>query len=366
MQKRLLPIGLVLLAFGSSASDETVHFGVEDANVTVIDSVAEAAYRQIQPGWDQMLSNGDDPWTGNNLTTNDFTGATALNGITWDFSITYESGDDGVQGFTFVMNEVDGSRTGSLVYDVNNPLNLQTPTGAFNAIMIEAFAGELLDPTSYVESAYMDISDLAFTSTLPSSGVIENPLSAYWPSPGNTEERKITWIASNADLSSIDWVLTGTVTGGHDCNGLGSAGCLSDDSVRMSLKFAEATVVLPEVFNVQIDVLPGDAANKVYPNKTGKLPVAVLSSAEFDGTQVDPATLKLGPAEASIAEAVSIEDADGANGNDTLARFNVEETGILCNDTEVVLSGETYAGEPIAGFDTIDATECETGGCHAY
>ena len=55
---------------------------------------------------------------------------------------------------------------------------------------------------------------------------------------------------------------------------------------------------------------------------------------------------------------------DGVNGNDTLASFNVEESGILCNDTEVVLSGETYAGDPITGFDTIDATECEFGHCH--
>jgi hypothetical protein len=98
----------------------------------------------------------------------------------------------------------------------------------------------------------------------------------------------------------------------------------------------------------------------------GKLPVAVLSSAEFDSTQIDPAKLKFGPAEASIAEAVSIEDVDGVNGKDTLAYFNVEESGILSNDTDVVLSGETYAGDPIAGFDTIDATECESGGCHAY
>ena len=117
---------------------------------------------------------------------------------------------------------------------------------------------------------------------------------------------------------------------------------------------------------VDIDVLPGDAANQVYPNKTGRLPVAILGSAEFDATQVDPASLKLGAGEAAIAEPVTISNVDGLFGDDTVARFNVAETGILCNDTEVTLSGETYAGEPITGTDTIDATQCETGGCHTY
>ena len=96
------------------------------------------------------------------------------------------------------------------------------------------------------------------------------------------------------------------------------------------------------------------------------MPVAILSSVEFDATQVDPATLKFGSAEAGVAEAVSIEDVDGLNGDDTRASFRVEESGIFCNDTEVSLTGETYAGDPITGVDSIDATECESGGCHAY
>jgi hypothetical protein len=121
-----------------------------------------------------------------------------------------------------------------------------------------------------------------------------------------------------------------------------------------------------DVPEVAIDVLPGDTANKVYPNKTGNLPVAILSSADFDATQVDPATLRFGSAEAPIAEAVSIGDLDGLHGDDTLAHFRVQESGIFCNDTEVLLTGETYTGELFAGVDTIDATECESGGCHPY
>lgn len=118
--------------------------------------------------------------------------------------------------------------------------------------------------------------------------------------------------------------------------------------------------------SVGIDVLPGDSANVVYPNRAGNLPVAVLSSASFDATQVDPATLRFGFWEASPEAAATITNVDGQFGDDTRVRFKVPQTGILCNDPDVSLSGETYAGEAITGFDLIDATDCEAGGCHVY
>jgi hypothetical protein len=117
---------------------------------------------------------------------------------------------------------------------------------------------------------------------------------------------------------------------------------------------------------VAIDVIPGDAANQVFPNRAGKLPVAILSSAEFDATQVDPATLRFGSAEASINDAVTITNVDGLFSDDTVAPFSVEESGIFCNDTVVMLSGSTYAGDGFAGSGTIDASDCEDGGCHVY
>ena len=124
---------------------------------------------------------------------------------------------------------------------------------------------------------------------------------------------------------------------------------------------------LTPVTEVDVDVLPGDSANVVYPTRLGKVPVVVLSSPEFDATQVDPATLRFAAADvAPVDEPVIIADVDGANGADTQVRFRVEESGILCNDTEVNLFGETYAGETVAGVDMIDASDCDEGSCHAY
>ena len=115
-----------------------------------------------------------------------------------------------------------------------------------------------------------------------------------------------------------------------------------------------------------LDVLPGDPANVVYPNKTGKLPVAVLSSATFDATQVDPATLRFGVGQATPTAPPVVANVDGQYGADTTARFQVFQSGIACNDTDVSLSGETYGGEQFIAEDAIDATQCAEGGCHVY
>lgn len=49
-----------------------------------------------------------------------------------------------------------------------------------------------------------------------------------------------------------------------------------------------------EHFPVDIEIKPTDNPNSVNPGSKGMLPVAVLSSASFDATQIDPATLLLG------------------------------------------------------------------------
>ena len=101
------------------------------------------------------------------------------------------------------------------------------------------------------------------------------------------------------------------------------------------------------LLDVGIDVLPGDPANQVYPNKAGKLPVAILSSPAFDASQVDPATVQFGAGQAAPAGPVLISDVDGLHGADATLKFPVDKSGIVCNDTEVDLTGETYGGEQV-------------------
>jgi hypothetical protein len=113
---------------------------------------------------------------------------------------------------------------------------------------------------------------------------------------------------------------------------------------------------------VAIDVEPADPNNLVYPNKSGKIPVLLKSSPEFDANQIEPNKLRFGPAGATKVAAPTYPA--GEHGTDMLVKFRVQDSGIFCNDTEVVLTGETFAGEVFGVTDDIDATNCEEGGCH--
>jgi hypothetical protein len=112
-------------------------------------------------------------------------------------------------------------------------------------------------------------------------------------------------------------------------------------------------------------VLPGDEANVVYPNKGGKLPIAILSSAEFDATQVYVSGLKINQ-QPYVAELVGVENVDGLHGPDLVTQFPVQSSAIFCDDTEVSITGYTNNGDSISGTGAIDATQCESGGCHPY
>jgi hypothetical protein len=113
---------------------------------------------------------------------------------------------------------------------------------------------------------------------------------------------------------------------------------------------------------VEIDVEPSDPSNVVYPNKTGKIPVLIKSSPEFDANQIKPTELRFGPAEAAKVGTPTYPAGD--DGTDMLVNFRTQDAGIFCNDTEVVLTGETFTGEVFSATDDVDATNCEEGGCH--
>lgn len=128
---------------------------------------------------------------------------------------------------------------------------------------------------------------------------------------------------------------------------------------------------LGPVTTVNMDVDPYSTANEILPSSDNPIPVAILSTrvsngdaVDFDATQVDPASLKFGLGEApNVALPWAVDE--GQDGDtDMLFAFRTQDAGIFCGDTEVSLTGETYAGELIRATDTITATDCTDTGCH--
>ena len=113
---------------------------------------------------------------------------------------------------------------------------------------------------------------------------------------------------------------------------------------------------------VTIDIKPGSSPNSINPFSSGVLPVAILTTDVFDALQVDITTMVFGPDGAGIPHQQGhVEDVDDDGDLDLIAFFRTQQTGIACGDTEATLGGETFAGDPVSGSDTINTVgkSCE-------
>ena len=97
------------------------------------------------------------------------------------------------------------------------------------------------------------------------------------------------------------------------------------------------------------------------------IPVAILTSDEFDATGVDHNTVAFGPNGATETHSNKLgvtrhqEDVDGDGDIDLVLHFRFGETGIACGDVEAELNGETFDGQAISGSDTIRTVAAGTG-----
>jgi CSLREA domain-containing protein len=114
--------------------------------------------------------------------------------------------------------------------------------------------------------------------------------------------------------------------------------------------------VPPQTLTVEIDIEPGEFPNVIDLGSKGKIPVAVLSTADFSAPQqVDTASLKFGRTgnEASLAFCSAPQDVNGDGLLDVLCHFSARKAGFQLGDTEGVLTGTTIVGVPIRGTDSV-------------
>jgi hypothetical protein len=116
---------------------------------------------------------------------------------------------------------------------------------------------------------------------------------------------------------------------------------------------------------VEIDIRPGADPNVINLGSHGVIPIAILSSADFDATEVDPGTIELSGATVAIR----------GQGNRLMAHEeDVKEDGLLdlvmqvetdnldpdaFQDGQARLTGETYDGVAIEGWGDITIVPAE-------
>jgi hypothetical protein len=103
-----------------------------------------------------------------------------------------------------------------------------------------------------------------------------------------------------------------------------------------------------------LDIKPGSDPNSIDPFSRGVIPVAILTTEDFDALTVDADSVLFGPNEAEKAhKRAHVEDVDDDGDLDLVLHFRTQDTGIAPGDTEACVTGQTYDGVPIEGCDSV-------------
>lgn len=105
---------------------------------------------------------------------------------------------------------------------------------------------------------------------------------------------------------------------------------------------------------VDIDIKPGVDTNLINPNSKGVIPVAILTTQNFDATQVDPLSVKFGANQTvEFHNQGHSENVDGDGDIDLLLHFKTQEVGTQNTDVQICLTGMTNDQIYIQGCDSI-------------
>lgn len=107
---------------------------------------------------------------------------------------------------------------------------------------------------------------------------------------------------------------------------------------------------------INIDVKPRDDVNYINPKSQGKTPIAILSTASFDASAVDPTTIKVAGASVSLKRngttASSLEDVNGDGLIDLVVHVDTQDLQLI-DPNQVLLECYTISGEYLWGTDEI-------------
>lgn len=113
---------------------------------------------------------------------------------------------------------------------------------------------------------------------------------------------------------------------------------------------------------IAIDIKPGKFPNNLDVKKDKQIPVAILTSDEFDASTVDPATVRFGPKGASGKQGRGHRiDVDRDGDVDLLLRFETRASGLTCSDISATVTGATVSGRRFEGSDSVRAVHCKSG-----
>lgn len=183
-----------------------------------------------------------------------------------------------------------------------------------------------------------------------------------------SKSREIQYISSNPQVATVT------------ADGLVEAVDPGATTITVTYKGKSVTVPVTVKFKkltVPIDIRPRGPRNIINLTGMGRLPVAILSTPDFDAALVRPGTVRFGPGRAKAVPGgedereereerggtlrPQLEDVNHDGRPDLLLHFKIRDTGLVCGDTQATLTGFTTLGQRISGTDAI---QVEGPGCH--
>lgn len=105
---------------------------------------------------------------------------------------------------------------------------------------------------------------------------------------------------------------------------------------------------------VDIDIKPDTDQDPINPWSKGVLPVAVLTTPNFDATAINVSTIEFGSGKSKEEhEKGHLKDIDNDGDIDLVLHFKTQDIGIQIEDTEICLTGMTINSTHIKGCDSI-------------
>ncbi|MDF1552817.1 MAG: hypothetical protein P1P84_07135 [Deferrisomatales bacterium] len=164
---------------------------------------------------------------------------------------------------------------------------------------------------------------------------------------------RVSVSAAGEEGNDTSWLPSVSGDGGHVAFEAVASNLIPNDGNGVPdilVAVADCPPVGETIVEVPIDVKPGSEVNPINLASRGVVPVAVLTTGAFDGTTVDPSSVRLA---GGLARHSSLEDVDRDGDLDLLLQIPARELSILPGSETIVLVGETYNGLAIVGWDSI-------------
>jgi hypothetical protein len=137
--------------------------------------------------------------------------------------------------------------------------------------------------------------------------------------------------------------LTGTYADGTDISLV-----FSSENSDVPIYLVDTSAAGP--VEVQIDIKPGSDQNNINLKSKGVVPVAILTTGDFDAAMVDPSTAEFAGAK---PERWSIEDVDGDGDDDIIFHFRTQDLALDQDSTEATLTAQLWNQEEVSGTDEV-------------